>query len=63
MNKEPIYDEKALQDFIFSGAKSTSALYTSLLRNLIPPTPLKCVFTHGDFRPANIIVKQNPEGK
>lgn len=63
MNTEPIYDEKAFQDFIFSGAKTASALYTNLLRNLIPLTPIKCVFTHGDFRPANIMVERNPEGK
>ncbi|KAM0361989.1 hypothetical protein ACHAPK_011585, partial [Fusarium culmorum] len=63
MNSEPIYNEEAFKDFVFSGSRSASTLYTNLLRNLIPPTSVKCVFTHGDIRPANIMVERDPEGK
>ncbi|KPA36612.1 arabinan endo- -alpha-l-arabinosidase a protein [Fusarium langsethiae] len=63
MNSEPIYDEEAFQDFVFSGIRSASPLYTNLLRSLMPPTSAKCVFTHGDIRPANIMVKKDLEGK
>ncbi|PTD02484.1 hypothetical protein FCULG_00012841 [Fusarium culmorum] len=49
MNSEPIYNEEAFKDFVFSGSRSASTLYTNLLRNLIPPTSVKCVFTHGIF--------------
>ncbi|KAF9767787.1 hypothetical protein IL306_015007 [Fusarium sp. DS 682] len=63
MNPEPIYDEEAFLDFFFSGAKSASPLYTSLLHSLMPPASARCVFTHGDIRPANIMVKKDLERK
>ncbi|EXK80873.1 hypothetical protein FOQG_14645 [Fusarium oxysporum f. sp. raphani 54005] len=63
MSPESIYDEEAFQDFVVSGTRSASPLYTNLLRSLMPPTSAKCVFTHGDIRPANIMVKKDLEGK
>ncbi|CAG8958701.1 hypothetical protein HYFRA_00011543 [Hymenoscyphus fraxineus] len=38
-----------------------SRAFTTFLRNFLPPSSNECVFTHGDLRPANIMVKQNAE--
>lgn len=44
------------EDFIFAGSKTASPTYVKILRTL--PTPaVKCVLTHGDIRPANIMVQ------
>lgn len=57
VSTEPIVDVKQFQDFIFAGSNSASLLYIQLLRDLVQ-TSTRCVFTHGDIRPANIMVKQ-----
>lgn len=56
VNTKPIMDVDQFVDFIFAGSKTASSAYTSFLRGMVPKTPANCVFTHGDFRPANIIV-------
>ncbi|KPM45681.1 hypothetical protein AK830_g980 [Neonectria ditissima] len=56
VNSEPIWNEESFRDFIFTGSKIASPLYTRLLRDLMPTSSTRCVFTHGDLRPANIIV-------
>ena len=57
-NSEPIMNSRQFEDFVFAGSKTASPMYTRLLRSLMPNSPAKTVFTHGDLRPANIIVCQ-----
>ncbi|KAH7120129.1 kinase-like domain-containing protein [Dactylonectria estremocensis] len=56
INSNPIWDEETFRDFIFTGSKMASPVYIRLLRDLMPTSSTKCVFTHGDLRPANVIV-------
>lgn len=58
----PITNVEQFQDFVFSGSTTASSLYIGLLRDL-RPTATDIVFTHGDVRPANIIVEQGEDGK
>ncbi|KAB5542846.1 kinase-like domain-containing protein [Coniochaeta sp. 2T2.1] len=62
VSSEPILDAGQFEDFIFSGSKTASPLYTRLLRSLVPVETRKCVFTHGDVRPANIMVDLDNQG-
>ncbi|KAK4151714.1 kinase-like domain-containing protein [Chaetomidium leptoderma] len=62
VNSEPILDAKEFEDFIFAGSKTASPMYTQFLRTLMPASPAKVVFTHGDIRPANIMVRQDERG-
>lgn len=62
VNSEPILDIKQFDDFFFSGSKTASPLYIEFLRRLMPKDPVKCVFTHGDIRPANIMVDKDEDG-
>ncbi|KJZ68334.1 hypothetical protein HIM_12275 [Hirsutella minnesotensis 3608] len=55
-SSKPIEGVKQFEDFIFAGSKIASPLYIGLLRSLLPSSHTKCVFTHGDVRPANVIV-------
>lgn len=59
---EPIRNVHQFEDFIFAGSETVSHLYTDLLRGLLPASPVACVFSHGDLRPANIMVSQAHEG-
>ncbi|OAA37005.1 Protein kinase-like domain protein [Metarhizium rileyi] len=61
ISKEPITSVSKFEDFIFSGSETATPLYINMLRELMPETK-KIVFTHGDIRPANIMVKQNNNG-
>jgi len=45
------------EDFKFSISKFASDSYIKFLKALLPPTTKQSVFTHGDFRPANIVVE------
>ncbi|UPL02801.1 hypothetical protein LCI18_013735 [Fusarium solani-melongenae] len=58
-----IMNDEEFQDFIFSGPETASALYIKLLRDLLPKPEAKIVFTHGDIRPANIIVQEGKDEK
>lgn len=60
-NADPIMDTAQFDEFIFSGSKTASPLYTGLLRSLIPADAVKCVFTHADLRPANIMVDRSQD--
>ncbi|KAK3314435.1 hypothetical protein B0H66DRAFT_583440 [Apodospora peruviana] len=62
ISPKPILDLKQFQDFIFTGSKTASQMYTRFLRSLMPASPAKVVFTHGDIRPENIILRQDEEG-
>ncbi|KAJ3466762.1 hypothetical protein MRS44_004326 [Fusarium solani] len=63
ISTKPITTDKEFQDFIFSGSRSASASYINLLRGLMPESAAKIVFTHGDVRPANIIVQEGEDEK
>lgn len=60
VSNKPIMSVTEFQDFIFDGPSTTSPLYVQLLRNLMPSSA-KIVFTHGDIRPANIMVRCDDE--
>lgn len=63
VSSETILDVEKFEDFIFAGSKSASAMYIRFLRDLLPAAPpAEVVFTHGDIRPANVIVDQNEDG-
>ncbi|OIW32048.1 APH-domain-containing protein [Coniochaeta ligniaria NRRL 30616] len=62
VNAEPILDVGQFDEFIFSRPKRASPLYTGFLRRFIPADAMKCVFTHGDVRPANIMVDRDEDG-
>ncbi|KAK3175440.1 hypothetical protein K4F52_010270 [Lecanicillium sp. MT-2017a] len=62
VNAEPIVNAKQFEDFIFAGSNTASPLYTGLLRGFLPKGEPKCVFTHGDIRPANIMVQEKGDG-
>ncbi|KAF6822552.1 hypothetical protein CMUS01_11042 [Colletotrichum musicola] len=53
---------KRFEDFIFAGSETASPLYAGILRSLMPASPAKCVFTHGDIRPANVMVSRSEDG-
>lgn len=59
ISSKPMYNVDQFQDFIFTGSKTASSLYVDFLRSLFPAPEAKCVFTHGDVRPANIIVQKD----
>lgn len=50
------------QDFIFSASRFATPTYIQFLRNLVPADSVQCVFTHSDFRPANIMVEKGEDG-
>ncbi|KAL2174170.1 kinase-like domain-containing protein [Thermothelomyces heterothallicus CBS 202.75] len=62
ISPKPILDVSQFEDFIFTGSKTASHMYTRFLRSLMPASPATVVFTHGDIRPANIMVRQDEEG-
>ncbi|KAL8371966.1 hypothetical protein RB595_001669 [Gaeumannomyces hyphopodioides] len=63
LSKEPIFTVDQFEDFIFSGVRFTTPIYVDFLRGLKSlSTPAKVVFTHGDFRPANIMVDKDKNG-
>jgi aminoglycoside phosphotransferase (APT) family kinase protein len=59
INNEPIMNAAQFEDFIFAGSRAASPLYIQFLRSLKPVSSPACVLTHGDIRPANIIVDQS----
>ncbi|ATY60095.1 kinase-like domain [Cordyceps militaris] len=58
VSTKPIMSVTEFEDFIFHGSNTTSPLYVQLLRNLMPSSA-KIVLTHGDIRPANIMVRRD----
>ncbi|KAG5935080.1 hypothetical protein E4U60_003388 [Claviceps pazoutovae] len=61
VSTKPIKSVAELEDFIFEGPNTATPLYIGLLRGLMPLSN-KIVFTHGDIRPANIMVRRE-DGK
>jgi aminoglycoside phosphotransferase (APT) family kinase protein len=62
VSSKPVLDAKQFEDFIFTGSKTASPMYTQFLRRMIPASPARIVFTHGDIRPANIMVDKSDGG-
>ena len=62
ISSKPILDVNQFEDFIFTGSKTASHIYTRFLQSVMPAYPAKVVFTHGDIRPANIMVRRDEEG-
>lgn len=57
-----ITTDAEFQDFIFSGGFNTiSTSYIEFLSGLMPKCPGKIVFTHGDIRRANIMVRRDSD--
>ncbi|KAG6304358.1 hypothetical protein E4U45_001662 [Claviceps purpurea] len=57
VSTKPIKSVAEFEDFIFEGSNKATSLYVELLRGLLPRSN-KIVFTHGDIRPANIMVRR-----
>ncbi|KAI1147154.1 kinase-like domain-containing protein [Nemania diffusa] len=51
----PIMDAERFEDFITVDYRNSSGVYAQMVREL-GSSSTKCVFTHGDLRPANIMV-------
>ena len=62
-NTEPIVSAEQFEEFLFAGLKpkAMSPRYAQFLRKLMPEGA-SCVFTHGDLRPANILVQMAEDG-
>ncbi|KAG5971615.1 hypothetical protein E4U56_006718 [Claviceps arundinis] len=61
VSTKPIKSVAEFEDFIFEGSDTATPLYVEFLRGLMPRLN-KIVFTHGDIRPANIMVRHE-DGK
>lgn len=62
--KNHLYSSKEFEEFQYSCPIWGSELFTSFIKQFLhcDLAEPKIVFTHGDFRPANIIVNTSPEG-
>lgn len=60
ISTKSIMSVEEFEDFVFHGS-TNNTLYTRLLRSLMPKST-DVVFTHGDIRPANIMVKRDGRG-
>jgi hypothetical protein len=63
MTREIISTVAQFEDFQFSIPPHNSSSWVKFLRSLLPPAPSTTVFTHGDVRPANIMVDIDQTGK
>lgn len=63
-NAQPVLSLKDFEEFVFSNPTSGSRIYIGFLKNFIPTDShgVKCVFTHGDLRTANIRVMKADDG-
>jgi aminoglycoside phosphotransferase len=56
----PIYSSEELWEFMYGCARNKDTVYGKFLRQqTFPPRKQKIVLTHGDFRPANIMVNHS----
>ena len=62
VSKAPIHDSTEFENFLFSNPSFGGSVYIAILRGLLVHRASNCVFTHGDVRPANIIVQPNSDG-
>jgi aminoglycoside phosphotransferase (APT) family kinase protein len=63
MTREIISTVAQFEDFQFSIPPYNSSSWVKFLCSLLPPALSTTVFTHGDVRPANIMVDINETGK
>jgi hypothetical protein len=63
MTREIISTVAQFEDFQFSIPPHDGSSWVNFLRSFLPPAPSTTVFTHGDVRPANIMVDINESGK
>ncbi|RDW61069.1 hypothetical protein BP6252_12452 [Coleophoma cylindrospora] len=64
MNSKTISTVAQFEDFQFLLMPPYDGLsWVKFLRSLLPPAPSTIVFTHGDVRPANIMVDIDETGK
>lgn len=63
MTREIISTVAEFEDFQFSIPPYDGSSWVKFLRSLLPPALSTTVFTHGDVRPANIMVDINETGK
>ncbi|KAL9129206.1 MAG: hypothetical protein Q9217_002275 [Psora testacea] len=60
--RKPVESCAEFEDFIFSGPHFGSFEYITQLRRLLRSHTAEIVFTHGDFRPENIMVQSDLHG-
>ena len=60
---QPIFNLQEFETFVFSDSKYGSATFIDFLRGFVSQRPAEIVFTHGDLRPANILVKLTEDGR
>ncbi|KAI9675260.1 MAG: hypothetical protein M1817_001162 [Caeruleum heppii] len=60
-NGQPVNTIAEFEDFAFSIQHQGSDLYVDLLRRLLPKPSQETVFTHGDVRPDNIMVRMDED--
>lgn len=60
--QQPIRTNAEFEDFKFSNPHFGGSVYIKSLRSLEPSDAAKVVFSHGDFRPENILVDSDQRG-
>jgi hypothetical protein len=61
--KTRISNDAEFEDFQFSNPRFKSAIYIKFLRNLLSNKTSPYLFSHGDIRPANIMVELQGHGQ
>ena len=62
ISQKPIKSVSEFEDFIFSNPIFGSSVYIKLIRRMSQSHAPMIVFSHGDLRPANIVVKADQQG-
>ena len=62
ISQKPIRSLTEFEDFIFSDPLFGGSVYIRLLRSMSQSHPSRTVFSHGDLRPANIMVLPDQQG-
>lgn len=62
ISQKPIRSTAEFEDFIFSNPHFGGSVYIELLRKMSQSHTPKVVFSHGDLRPANIVVQSDQHG-
>ena len=62
ISQKPIRSLAEFEDFIFSNPLFGGSVYIRLLRSMSQSRPSRIVFSHGDLRPANIVVLPDQQG-
>lgn len=62
VSQEPIWTVQEFENFVFSSPSRSEPLCLQALQDLLPNRRHRVVFTHGDLRPGNILVKPGYHG-